>query len=152
MADLKAAKASKTEDGGEISRLKSRDSTQKLGQAINYKQILSVYITIRRSAQVHCAVSYSRGHRLTSYKMRKRGPNLESESLPAGYQQVALRLCNCSTKVIQHILPENTVRGDLGSKFDHDSSHASLQQQLLMNNSFYIHSFLVSESSRSTVY
>ena len=34
MADLKAAKGSNAEDGGEIPRLKSRDSTKELGQAI----------------------------------------------------------------------------------------------------------------------
>ena len=37
MADLKAAKKPRAEDAGEIPRLKSRDSTKELGQAI--KQI-----------------------------------------------------------------------------------------------------------------
>ena len=58
--------------------------------------------------------------------------------------QMIMQRALAKSSVDQHILPEKPVwRGS--RSFDHDSSHASLQQQLLVNTILYIHSFSVSD-------
>ena len=57
---------------------------------------------------------------------------------------------NLQKIVDQHTLPEKAVWR--GSKwFDHDSSHALPQQQLLVNNILNIHSSSVSRSRLKTI-